>query len=349
MSATNECKIEKVQHNNQALDMIDNEYPLPSFSGNLSITYKDRKSNELQLCNNAPMIFKLPPGWKGDGRETNRMATGNFIVIAPCEWNRIDPAGSEAGECTDTNFVGHYFYLDKEPTKSTEIGFKEYQLPISTNSEICLSGNLIFDNSTEGKLYVGAPPKLIPGNRVMWAQVGEEQENGWRSRNFDPNQTSLEETLGGRQGRFFLRVYDNQSVRLSSTEFRYLQDLRKILVNDEIYTESTLLVPRSEGYPPTEIQFIGADNTPLESVLLISNSPMVTQSESNIIAQPCQNENDISCTLSSGLHSINIVIKLPYIWWRVRSENNGLSKWRSTPWKITQQMYRERANQNRRN
>ena len=65
--------------------------------------------------------------------------------------------------------------------------------------------------------------------------------------------------LHGRQGRFFVRVYDDGAKLLDSGEFRYLRDLREIRVNDELYTANTLLVPPSTGHPPSEVRFVVAD------------------------------------------------------------------------------------------
>ena len=68
----------------------------------------------------------------------------------------------------------------------------------------------------------------------MWARVGEESIGGWKGINFNPTELSLAETLGRRQGRFFVRVYDAEGKLLDGGEFRYLHDLRDILVDDTI-------------------------------------------------------------------------------------------------------------------
>ena len=77
--------------------------------------------------------------------------------------------------------------------------------------------------------------------------------------------------MDDRQGRFFVRVYDDARL-LDSGEFRYLRNLKEIRVNGEPYTEHTILVPASTGHPPTKVRFIGFDGATVRPILPLDRS-----------------------------------------------------------------------------
>ena len=122
-----------------------------------------------------------------------------------------------------------------------------------------LSGATVFDDAEDGDLFIGDVPVLRPASSVVWARIGEEREGGWKGENFKPADRSLADVLQGRQGRFFLRVYDATGKLLDSDEFRYCEALQAIRVDDAPYTKSTLLVPPATGHLPTEVRFLGSD------------------------------------------------------------------------------------------
>ena len=91
-------------------------------------------------------------------------------------------------------------------------------------------------------------------------------EQGW-GQNFQPGLQSLAEVLRGREGRFFLRVYDPEVRMLDSVAFRYVRDLSRINVNGTEYAQGTMLMPGETGYPRTEISLVGADGSTLTPIL----------------------------------------------------------------------------------
>ena len=342
LSADDECNIVEVRRDGDPLVAVNGEYSLSSLAGSLSVGYEDRESDQLSLFNDAPLIFKMPNDWNGDGRKVAGITSGHFIVVVPKEWKRTGSAPVEPEKCTDTNFMAHFFYVKKGKSEGDVGGFEDCDLALTTTG-FELGGVSVFDNSDEGELFVGAPPELRPASSVVWARIGEEREGGWKGENFKPAEQSLTEVLNGRQGRFFVRVYDDGAKLLDSGEFRYLRDLREIRVNGEPYSSNTLLVPPSAGYSPTEVQFVSTDGTAIHPNLDTAGTHVTVQSGGILIVAPHQAGDHISCALQSGADRVDTVIKLPRIWWRIDQDDGEADEWRDMPLVMTRQQFREHA------
>ena len=122
-----------------------------------------------------------------------------------------------------------------------------------------LCGERVFDDFEDSELFVGDPPRLKPTQGIVWARVGEEKEDGWRGENFKPADASLGDVLNGRQGRFYLRVYDDKTQLVDSGEFRCCKALQEIRVNGKPYSRAMLLAPSPDGHATTTLQFVGVD------------------------------------------------------------------------------------------
>ena len=342
LSAEDECNIVEVRRDGDPLSAVSGEYSLSSLAGSLSIDYEDRESDQLPLFDGAPLIFKMPNDWNGDGRKVGGITSGHFIVMVPREWKRTGSAPVEPEECTDANFTAHFFYIKKGKVAGDVGGFEDCDLALTTTG-FELDGDRVFDDCEDGELFVGAPPSLCPTSDIVWARIGEEREDGWKGENFKPADQSLAEVLNGRQGRFFVRVYDGDAKLLDSGEFRYLRDLREIRVNDEPYSAATLLVPPSTGYSLAEVQFVSADGTTIHPNLDISGTHATMQSGGILIVEPHPDGDHISCALQSGADRVDTVIKLPRIWWRMEQDDGEANEWHDMPLAMTRQQFREHA------
>ena len=341
LSAEDECNIVEVQHDGDPLSAVNGEYSLSSLAGSLSIDYEDRESDQLPLFDGTPLIFKMPNGQNDGGRKVGGITSGHFIVMVPREWKRTGSAPVEPAECTDANFMAHFFYVKKGDSAGDVGGFEGYDLALTTIG-FELIGASVFDDCEDGELFVGAPPRLCPSPGIVWARIGEEREGGWKGENFKPAEQSFAEVLNGRQGRFFVRVYDDGAM-LDSGEFRYLRDLREIRVNGEPYSANTLFVPSSAGYSPTEVQFVSADGTSIHPNLDISGTHATMQSGGILIVAPHPDGDHISCALQSGADCVDTVIKLPRIWWRIDQDDEEANEWHDMPLAMTRQQFREYA------
>ncbi len=330
-----------VKQNGEPLGLRNGSWPLACFAGHLSVDFRGRSLVTVPLFDRHPLVFRLKKDWGGDGRRVPRVTKGHFIVIAPVEWVRLGHAPVDPEGCSDPAFMAHYFFRDGSESASDLGGFREHDVP-SSAPDFTLIGRTVFDDSDEGDLFVGEPPQLDCEDRVLWARVGEEGENGWKGRNFQPSECSLlAEVMDARQGRFFLRVYDKQLAMLDGAQFRYLSDLREIQVNGERYSEDTLLVPSATGYPPTSVRFMGVGGSPIHASPLPGTAAVVNEM-GGLTAAPRPEADAILCTLRGEGGSVDIALRLPRIWWRMERDG-GDGEWCSTPLKMTRHDFRELA------
>ena len=330
----------------RAARLEERRLALASFTGHVSVDTIKGAPTTVPLFDRKPLIFQLKKDWRGDGRLVPRITEGHFIVIAPKGWDRTGHAPIEPEGCSDPAFMAHYFFRDGTESATNLGGFREHDVP-SSAPEFTLGGRTVFDDSGEGDLFVGDPPRLKPADRVLWARVGEEGEDGWKGCNFKPAERTLAEAMGARQGRFFLRVYDERATMLDGAQFRYLRDLREIRVNGEPYSEDMLLAPPATGHPPTKVRFIGVDGAQVR-VLPRPGTAAVADEMGGLVAERRPEADTISCTLEAGEGSVEVALRLPRVWWRLDREdgNGGDGEWRSTPIKVTRDQFRERADAN---
>ena len=322
LSAPQDCDIKSVHHNGTELPAQNSEYHLSSFSGILVVKYADDSKDKIPFSDGAPLIFKLPKDWQGDGRKTTAITQGHFIVFAPSGSTRVGVAPVEKEKCVDGNYVAHYFFNGQNNETSTVGGFKEFNIPL-TQAGYVLDGQLVHDDSEDGGLFVGAVPILTPAPGTSWVRVGEEREIGWKGVNFNPADISLKDVLGDRRGSFYIRVYD-ESVRLvDSGEFRYSSQLQAIRVNGEPYSWDMLLAPSSRGHLPTTLQFIADDGAAIEAKLKTDTPYVTVASDGNAMIAPHPNGDETMWIVDST----DVVIKLPRLWWRMDVPSEGPVSW----------------------
>lgn len=323
--------------------MKQDEYQLPSLAASLSVAYND-KHIQFALCDHKPLIFKLGANWKAPGRQVDRITNGHFIVIAPSDWRRTGHVDVAPEDCTDGGFLAHYFHRAQDESSSDLDGFEESLLPL-TRPRASLVGEPVFDDSDEGELFGGKdPPSLSREHGVVWSRVGEETPDGWVGENFTlDDEQALAGALAGRQGRFFLRVYDDKTKLLDSCQFRYLCNLKEILVNGEPYSEDTIVAPSpTEGHRPTTVSFAGIDGTVFSPTLPTDVTHARAEGD-RLIVDPHPNGDVVSCTVRSETGRVDIELHLPRIWWRLAYDTSNPDEWLDTTLRITRQEFREYA------
>ena len=343
LTADEECQLAAAHLEGAPLDFTDGQCRIPSLNGRLTVSSQDGQEHVVPLFEGEPLIFKLRKNWAGEGRRTSGITRGHFIVIAPNSWQRTGHAPVEADGCADPAFRAHYFHRDATASDEGADGFREWN-DSSVTAGIELTGRRVFDDSDEGELFVGDPPGLKSLLDIEWARVGEEATNGW-GKNFQPHRQSIPEVLGGREGRFFLRVYDSEVSMLDSVAFRHLRDLRQIHVNGDEYAQDTVLVPRSTGYPPTAVRFVGADGSTLSPVLPVGARQKALPSGA-IEVPPHPDADCMTCSLGSDARGVNIVLDLPRIWWCLEDGRVDPGAWRDTPLVMTREEFRRHAHSN---
>ena len=336
------CNVTEVLQNGTSLTEEGHKYQLLNYSGELVIKYETDPQETIPLFDGGtPLIFKLSGGWQGVGRRLKKINSGDFLVFAPRDWKRDGKPPIEPAPCRDENFLVHYFsYNGNDNLHDFHKGPDRHPLP--TGGAIELRGERIFDDSDQGPLFVGDIPELQVPLNVTWARVGEEKPGGWKGENFKPNDTALKEVLQHRQGRFFIRVYDENVDLLDSTEFRYLRDLREIRMDDNPYVQGMILAPHpTKGNVRTKLQFFGINDI-YPDIEVEDNSYATVNTEGRVIVEPDPSIDKVICSLSLGGGQICSTVNLPRIWWRLEQDDR-CDNWRSTPWQMTRQKFREYA------
>ena len=328
ISADEDCQVKSILHDGKQLHLVGGTCSLQSFRGQLSIVLQNDAQNSIELFDGNPLVFKLSKDWSGAGRLVKGMTKGHYIVFVPCVWNRTGHVPIESDACTDEEFMAHYFYADGTPEGGDSEGFQEFEGQLRVVA-LELMGKRLFDDSENGDLFVGEVPRLPYSNEFVWARVGDESPDGWRGDNFKPGESDLASVLRGRQGHFFVRVYNAEQM-LDGIQFRYLRDLKEILLNDKPYSDNALLIPPPGGHDTTEVRFVGIDGS---QTRLSLNSPMlhVKQKGSSLFVDPHPEGDCVSCKLESGTGSVGIKLKLPRVWWRLEHCSAEQTDWHDTP------------------
>ena len=121
-----------------------------------------------------------------------------------------------------------------------------------------------------------------------------------------------------------------------------MRNLKEIRVNDEPYTEHTILAPSPIGHLPTKVRYIGVEGASIRPILP-SKVAHAKPERGNLIVEPHPCGDGISCPLESGTGRVDIVLHLPRIWWQMKQDASEPDVWRDTPLTMTRQEFREYA------
>ena len=239
------------------------------------------------------------------------------------------------------NFRRIIFYSDGS---TTDDGFEGYELP-SNREAFSLKGSSIYDDSEQGLLFISNPPDLeiteSVAESVSWVRIGAEGGGCWRGENFrSAEQHTVNNALNGRQGWFYVRIYDQDVKLMDSDHFRYSQPLKEIRVDDTVYSDDMLLVPSTDkdtnGYTETIIQFIDTEGNNIFPEQKGNNSHTSICNDGAVIVAP-HPDGDLT---EWKVGSVDTVITLPRIWWRIMETED---EWRATPIVMSREEFRENA------
>ena len=321
---------------------------LRSYFGYLEITYKDGKEGKVSLFDgDRPLIFKLSKNFNVGRHWKSGINRGCFLAFMPYEWKLVGDTPAGPWDRPDGKFRAHFIDMSSDEDVLPKIrkgGTSIYELPTDHVIELPGTNDPIFDDSSHGELHTGDVPDLKHPDIVTWIRVGEEKRGGWKGENFKQDEADLEQMLAGRQGRFYIRVYDENVDLLGSTDFRYLRDLRKILIDDRPYVpDMSPFKPCPEkGYSPTKLQFFGVDNTPPD-VKVNDKKYLATEPSGGVVVfNPHPGADEVICQLSFDKGQVDVTIRIPRIWWRLENGNKD-DNWRSTPWEMTRNEFKRYA------
>lgn len=289
---------------------------------------------------NPSLIFKTRMNWEGVGRKHKHIKQrGCYLVFTNSGMNRkSENPPIEAQSSFYKGVEVHYFSVESE--SSTEDGFHEIDC-FSPEFRFFLDGEDQPDGSGAGMLFLHEPP-LIRDNYgwegVSHVVIGKEIPNGEGDSPMilqgDEIKSSKERMLRDflkkrRGGWFFIRIYDEGGL-IHSDHFRFLRGFRGMKYD-------YLHIPNSpRGYQEVNVQFIGECSPQLNE----SNRHVIQNGTMARLA-PHQDADKTTWKLSNGGESIDIVIRLDRIWWRIvcGSDDEDIS-WRDTPLEMKRENFR---------
>ena len=338
-----ERPVAEAHQDGRLLNLVGEECAPSHFRGAVTITYQDGERQELPLYVDKPLIFKMSLHWSGAGRKLRGITKGHYIVIAhKHEQLRDDNPPVAPDGCKDEDFTAHYRFHDGDHSKSGPGGFGEDRLML-LDIEFILDGTTVYDDSDHGDLYVGRPPELTCSHDIMWVRIGEEKHEGWKGRSFKPGERSIRELLSGREGRFFVRAYDEEIHLQDSRDFRYHSDLRGILVNGEPYSADRMLIPPPSGHSATTIEFVKSDGQLLRPIASTEEGPLLIEA-GGVVRVPARERADrVVCRLPAEGGEVETVINLPRIWWKLEGSDPGPAEWGDRPVRFTREGFLDRA------
>ncbi len=343
LSIPEESNVFRVLQQNEVLPITNSNCRLGNFSDPLTLIKPGDEKEVLIIAKpNRPLIFKTSSDWTGGGRQVKYITQGHFIVIAPSQWTCQTEVSIEPEECLDPNYSAHFIYSSNQ-TNSDQ--------PVFDNCEelykaeiLRLIGPTISDASQKGNLYVKQPPELMVSNDITWVRVGLEGKTATWGENYEPHKESLAKVLDGREGYFFIRVYDLEGRLVDSDHFRYFSNLKEIRMNGTTYSPDQYILPtESDGHTPTIIELISNDGEHLH--LRNKEDQKVKSKGGTITLEPNQHTNDLVTwnLMSTAGEEAEIVMAIPRVWWRLGQQEDETGLWYDTPMQITKEEFREYA------
>ena len=326
LSVPEALRVQEVRLGDEVLEVRDGECEIPSLDGRLMVRAADAKAFDVALFDGEPLLFKMSGDWEGLGRRVRGVGKGYFLALTPERWRRTGHPPVEPQPCVE-GFLAHYFYFDSGDSFDQRGGFEEQSLEPAI-SGFTLSGIRVVDDSRRGELFVGIPPGLTVVQGIQEVRVGQEGGDTWLGETFDPAAKSLGEVLSGREGWFFIRVYDEFGLR-DSGQFRFLRVLRGIRVNDGPYSGRTVLLPDERGHSHARVRLLtqkGLEPDPEWAPQLIRADPDCERAVFRV---------------GTGTGDVEVVVHAPRVWWRLWTTRNEANQWRDVPVELKRKRFLE--------
>lgn len=320
-------------HDNDELDLGDNEICISRFDGAVFVRYEDNSVDRIQLADSSvgkPLFFRMRRNWEGEGRLVGKPSAGYIVAIAPRDytgdWDDVVEADIEPEGCVDWDFQARFLFLEGTPPGAI--------------TPMRLDGATLRDDSDtahHGKLYIGAPPKLSVDPQISVAVIVE--ETGVRACNmwvqdFQPHNQSIKSVLDGREGRFSVRTY-RDGILHESTPYRYFHSLRHITLDGQphtAYADTVAFPDKGDGtHRAIELRFVSNKGDllrPTAATATAADSDETTELQVTdagvVVVPPLPQSEAVECKFPNRA---SITLAIPRVWWRKTDENGAAGDW----------------------
>ncbi len=323
LSVPDELVVRGVSLDDLRLEPVEGEYRIPCCGGCLRVRVQAGETLEVPLFDGRPLVFRTAADWVGVGRQVRGVHEGSFVVVVPEGWRRTNVPPVEPEPC-GAGFLAHYFHFGAAELLDEPAGFEESPLE-SVGAGFGLNGLRVFDDSEDGELFGSHAPSMSVAPGVREVRVGMEGPGAWPGETFDPAAKELRDVLGGREGRFFIRVYDESGLR-DSGQFRFLKALRELQMESRRYSQDTLLLPDESGHREAAIR------------LALDHDEAGVRWELRS-TKPDPDRERAVFRLPTEFGQVEIVVRPPRVWWRLRTSGGEVRSWRDVPIELRRQSF----------
>ena len=347
-----ELEVQSVSQNGLSLEcdaVNGNRYRFKQAKDRVEITWSGGEETiSLLKSERNYLVFKMRNDWRGPGRSVRYSTAGYYLVIAPKDWERDVEISREASVTPESTqiegFRAHFFYQEK--AEGTAIGLitldgNRMQVT-SKKARFKLLGNEVCDASEDkGPLFGEQPPRILALDLTKeWSDVGvivvgEEGSgrNRWRS-SFVPDvsvreQKALDGLINGRSGWYFLRIYDKDDGLIESMDFRFLQSLHDIRIENNTNclpgpAGHESIIARILHHPDCKVDLMNKDKQDILEVHQENGQTAIT-----VPPRPdCDKTNWI---LSDDSGEVEVTILAERIWWAISTLDAVPNTWTGNP------------------
>jgi hypothetical protein len=323
------------------------------FPVEVSLTLSEAEKSIAISVKSQYLLFRLIGENMSRGRLMRRAAVGEFLVVAPAEWQRDEQSSGAATIAPEQvaidGYTGHFFSIPDGA--SPVIAFRDHKgstVTVETDSvHFCLAGTQIADACDHaGPLFVGVPPRirsLLPEgwSGITAVVVGQEGPGGsrWKT-HFIPTQGSAEQEMPfevqkRRSGWYFVRLYGTEEgPPIDCIDFRFVDGLRAISM------KSGGPLPGENGHTPAQIEFQHCSNCsiapfpPSERLLIVRED---VRTVVTIPPDPAFDRTLWQVRPDGGAQAVDLALLVERVWWTIAQVNarDGHAEWTDSPVRLT--------------
>jgi ribosomal protein S9 len=294
-------------------------------------------------------LFKMRKNWaqKQPGRLVSNPTTGFFLAVVPQDWKRDEEIfGSAINNPEESvrirGYKAHFIYLEQD--RNSVIGFVaangERIRVESGNSRFQLVGREIPDASEYmGPLFAEHPPSIKSFDKQKWTNVAvidvAEISSGRykRRKQIVPRENTeekilLDKIIDSQSGWYFVRIYDNDDNLLESMDFRFMNSLENIKIDN--YT----CLPSPYGHCSVTVRFHNKKDYKIEPKSKVVQQILKIQQEDNqiIVTMPPKPDCDLThWVLCDNDAQVEFSLLLERIWWSIGDLSIIPTDWTDKP------------------
>ena len=308
---------------------------------NNEISFKQIEFNKKR--SDVSLIFKLIDENLTFGRFVSYPTTGNYVVIVPEDWERIEQDSGDsilAPQLTSLErYVGHYCNFDAEKNKSLVFKKRDGTMIAidAGKSRFFLKGNQVMDADDGAVPLFGEKLPTIIDQQSSWDDIGtivvtEQCKDGleWLltpqpgKSGQDLNLFNDLEIAKSSSSHFLVNIYNQYDDLIESMDFRYVEGLKRV----KVFEPPTF--PGPDGHQPGYVKFYHDQMCTIDLVknygnwhdIIVHNNEFTV---ATIPPDPAYDQTEWDICDQSG-RKIRIKIDMQRVWWALASETDLMER-----------------------